>query len=324
MLDGINDSADDAKALLKIIKDVPCKFNLIPFNPFPNSGYKCSSNEQIRKFKEVLMNQDYIVTVRKTRGDDIDAACGQLAGQINQVNKPLIFVGNGVDFKYFNNATYQTQITKKTKLNLSNENTSEIGISQINNFPSLVKVRFDQFSCVIGYYGAITDDWFDIDILEQILQSRSDWLVLVCGPVSSNIKAKLKSLYAKHKNFRLIASLEYKLLPSFLNYIDVAIIPFKLNEIIHYTSPLKMYEYLSSGIPVVTTAFAEALRNSDVISIGNDAKGFVKAIEFEVSQLKNQEMRDKRVNRSSQYDWNLMISGLKEAIKKVAFEKWGY
>jgi 23S rRNA (adenine2503-C2)-methyltransferase len=52
MLDGINDSIEDAKALLQIVKDVPCKFNLIPFNPFPNSGYKCSSNEQIRNLKK--------------------------------------------------------------------------------------------------------------------------------------------------------------------------------------------------------------------------------------------------------------------------------
>ena len=87
MLDGINDSIQDAQALLNIVKNVPCKFNLIPFNPFPNSGYKCSSNEQIRRFKEVLMNQDYIVTVRKTRGDDIDAACGQLAGQVSDKTK---------------------------------------------------------------------------------------------------------------------------------------------------------------------------------------------------------------------------------------------
>jgi len=87
MLDGVNDSIEDAKALLQIVKDVPCKFNLIPFNPFQNSGYKRSSNEQIRRFKEVLMNQDYIVTVRKTRGDDIDAACGQLAGQVSDKTK---------------------------------------------------------------------------------------------------------------------------------------------------------------------------------------------------------------------------------------------
>jgi 23S rRNA (adenine2503-C2)-methyltransferase len=87
MLDGINDSIEDAKALLQIVKDVPCKFNLIPFNPFPNSGYKSSSNEQIRKFKDVLMNKNFIVTVRKTRGDDIDAACGQLAGQVSDKSK---------------------------------------------------------------------------------------------------------------------------------------------------------------------------------------------------------------------------------------------
>ena len=82
MLDGINDSIEDAKALLKIVKDVPCKFNLIPFNPFPQSGYQCSSRDQIRKFRDILMSQDYIATVRKTRGDDIDAACGQLTGQV--------------------------------------------------------------------------------------------------------------------------------------------------------------------------------------------------------------------------------------------------
>jgi 23S rRNA (adenine2503-C2)-methyltransferase len=90
MLDGINDSIEDAKALIQTVKDVPCKFNLIPFNPFPNSGYRCSSNEQIRKFKEVLMSQDYVVTIRKTRGDDIDAACGQLVGDFT--NKKLLKV----------------------------------------------------------------------------------------------------------------------------------------------------------------------------------------------------------------------------------------
>jgi 23S rRNA (adenine2503-C2)-methyltransferase len=87
MLDGVNDSIEDAKALLHIVKDVPCKFNLIPFNPFPNSGYRCSSYEKIKRFKEVLMNEGYIVTVRKTRGDDIDAACGQLAGQVSDKTK---------------------------------------------------------------------------------------------------------------------------------------------------------------------------------------------------------------------------------------------
>ena len=82
MLDGVNDSFDHAKELLNLVKDVPCKFNLIPFNPFPNSGYETSRPDNIRRFRDVLMQAGYVVTTRKTRGDDIDAACGQLAGDV--------------------------------------------------------------------------------------------------------------------------------------------------------------------------------------------------------------------------------------------------
>ncbi len=82
MLDGVNDSEASAHALIQCVAAVPCKFNLIPFNPFPNSGYRCSSPEAIRHFRDILMQAGYVVTIRKTRGDDIDAACGQLAGQV--------------------------------------------------------------------------------------------------------------------------------------------------------------------------------------------------------------------------------------------------
>ncbi len=82
MLDGVNDTIEHAKQLLAIVKHVPCKFNLIPFNPFPDSGYDTSKPEQINAFRDVLMQAGYVVTVRKTRGEDIDAACGQLAGKV--------------------------------------------------------------------------------------------------------------------------------------------------------------------------------------------------------------------------------------------------
>ena len=82
MLEGINDSVAQARELVKLVKDTPCKFNLIPFNTFPNSGYKCSSPEVIHRFRNVLMQAGLVSTVRKTRGDDIDAACGQLAGRV--------------------------------------------------------------------------------------------------------------------------------------------------------------------------------------------------------------------------------------------------
>ncbi|TRZ65222.1 MAG: 23S rRNA (adenine(2503)-C(2))-methyltransferase RlmN, partial [Rhodocyclaceae bacterium] len=82
MLDGINDHAADARELLQLTRDVPCKFNLIPFNPFPQSGFRRSGAERVRRFAEILMAAGVVTTTRRTRGDDIDAACGQLAGQV--------------------------------------------------------------------------------------------------------------------------------------------------------------------------------------------------------------------------------------------------
>ena len=82
MLSGVNDSVEQAKELIKITHNVPCKFNLIPFNPFPNSGYECSSRSTIQAFQKVLMDAGIVTTIRKTRGDDIDAACGQLVGKV--------------------------------------------------------------------------------------------------------------------------------------------------------------------------------------------------------------------------------------------------
>jgi 23S rRNA (adenine2503-C2)-methyltransferase len=87
MLDGVNDTAEHAKQLLALVRDVPCKFNLIPFNPFPNSGYETSKAENIRRFRDILMQAGYVVTTRKTRGEDIDAACGQLAGKVKDKTK---------------------------------------------------------------------------------------------------------------------------------------------------------------------------------------------------------------------------------------------
>ncbi len=87
MLDGVNDGDAEAHALVDLVRDVPCKLNLIPFNPFPNSGFKCSSRERIRHFAEILIRAGIVTTTRKTRGDDIDAACGQLAGQVNDRTK---------------------------------------------------------------------------------------------------------------------------------------------------------------------------------------------------------------------------------------------
>lgn len=82
MMNKVNDELEHAKELAVLLKDTPCKINLIPFNPFPNSGYERPSNNRVYKFRDYLHEQGYIVTIRSTRGDDIDAACGQLVGNV--------------------------------------------------------------------------------------------------------------------------------------------------------------------------------------------------------------------------------------------------
>jgi 23S rRNA (adenine2503-C2)-methyltransferase len=87
LMDLVNDRDEHAKELSILLRDLPCKINLIPFNPFPGSEYKTVTKVALGRFRDILQNDGYTVTVRTTRGDDIAAACGQLAGEVNDRTK---------------------------------------------------------------------------------------------------------------------------------------------------------------------------------------------------------------------------------------------
>jgi 23S rRNA (adenine2503-C2)-methyltransferase len=93
MLKGVNDAPDHARELAKLLEDTPSKVNLIPFNPFPDSGFERTEMDRVKRFQRILLDAGYIATIRRTRGDDIDAACGQLAGQVvnRMKKKPVTF-----------------------------------------------------------------------------------------------------------------------------------------------------------------------------------------------------------------------------------------
>jgi 23S rRNA (adenine2503-C2)-methyltransferase len=82
LLAGVNDSEAQARELVALLKDFPCKINLIPFNPFPSSGYERPSKNAVSRFWQILSDSHIVSTIRSTRGDDIDAACGQLVGLV--------------------------------------------------------------------------------------------------------------------------------------------------------------------------------------------------------------------------------------------------
>ncbi|WP_049721863.1 23S rRNA (adenine(2503)-C(2))-methyltransferase RlmN [Gilvimarinus polysaccharolyticus] len=87
LIDHVNDRPEHARELAQLLREVPVKINLIPFNPFNLSNYKRVSNNALRRFQDILIEEGFITTVRTTRGDDIDAACGQLAGTVNDLTK---------------------------------------------------------------------------------------------------------------------------------------------------------------------------------------------------------------------------------------------
>ncbi|MDF0677758.1 MAG: hypothetical protein P0107_01195 [Nitrosomonas sp.] len=91
----MNDSVALARELVQLVRNVPCKLNLIPFNAFSGSGYERSGAEAIGNFRDVLMQAGIVTTVRKTRGDDIAAACGQLAGQVRDKTRRTSGCGTG-------------------------------------------------------------------------------------------------------------------------------------------------------------------------------------------------------------------------------------
>ena len=105
LLDRVNDGTEHAHQLAQVLKNTPCKINLIPWNPFPEAPYGKSSNSRVDRFQKTLMEYGFTVIVRKTRGDDIDAACGQLAGDVIDRTKRTAMkrkFGEGIDVKAVN------------------------------------------------------------------------------------------------------------------------------------------------------------------------------------------------------------------------------
>jgi 23S rRNA (adenine2503-C2)-methyltransferase len=105
LLDHVNDGTEHAHQLAKVLRNTPCKINLIPWNPFPEAPYGKSSNSRVDRFQKTLMEYGFTVIVRKTRGDDIDAACGQLAGDVIDRTKRTAMkrkFGEGIDVKAVN------------------------------------------------------------------------------------------------------------------------------------------------------------------------------------------------------------------------------
>jgi glycosyltransferase involved in cell wall biosynthesis len=152
---------------------------------------------------------------------------------------------------------------------------------------------------VIGYYGLIRD-WIDFELLEKIAQ-RKDWSLVLIGPTSVDIsKIQVK------ENMHFLGPKDYKDLPLYLQSFDVCIIPYKLTEVTINARPLKLFEYLASGKPVVSTPLPSVLPYGKVVRIGSTNEEFIQQIEKSLLE-KDESLKKKRIDLARENSWEKLV-----------------
>lgn len=170
--------------------------------------------------------------------------------------------------------------------------------------PSVFKLKdtenkpedLDTSKPIIGYTGALAD-WVDWDLVERVADEMQDWNVVLIGPELCLIQSKLK----KKQNIKWLGMKPYPQLPSYTHYFDVCMIPFKLNKITQATNPVKVYEYLSLGKPIVATKMKELHAFKDVMSL-SESNDFIFSILKEYKENSEEKVKN-RVEKVKEDTW---------------------
>jgi polysaccharide pyruvyl transferase CsaB len=164
---------------------------------------------------------------------------------------------------------------------------------------------------IVGYFGAIAD-WIDLDLIQRVAELRPQYTFVLIGQVFNRDTRALESL----PNVRLLGSKPYSEIPSYLYLFDVCIIPFLLNAVTKATDPVKLYEYLSLGKPVVATAMAELEQCGDLIYIGADASDFAGKLDLALSET-DRKLVSARVAFAEANTWSERVDRLDSGVQKL-------
>ncbi len=168
---------------------------------------------------------------------------------------------------------------------------------------------FNNSNHVVGYIGAIRE-WLDTDLMEYTIKNNPNLNFLFVGPVETNV-----DMLKKYSNVLFYGYVPYKDLIPFVKLIDVAIIPFRINNLIENTNPIKMYEYLASGKPIVTTPFPEALKLGALVKTANK-ENFGSAILKLIDENSDGNIQ-KRLDYAAIHSWSARVSELESSIGKL-------
>lgn len=202
---------------------------------------------------------------------------------IKYINK-ITLIGNGVDYKYFS--------SKKTK-------------TKPKDLPINKNITF-------GYYGAI-HSWIDENFIENVIKNQNVNFVMIGRVENKNIT----NLSKKYKNLFLLGEKPYSKIKGYLDYFDICTIPFKLNDLILATDPVKLYEYMATGKPIVSSKIPEVLKIKDVLIY--DSSNINKIIELAIKQTKT--INTKNVKLSKEYDWSVKAQRFENIMNRCYSQK---
>ena len=239
------------------------------------SGHKIPKSAYVRH-ETFMKNPDvYIVATAEKLYDEAVRYRGN--------TKRILYSGNGVDIKHF-----QMKTNKKIRV------------------PNKMQFMMNENKPIIGYFGAIAN-WFDFDLIIQSAKERPKYNFLLIGPKYMGLKKDSYEAINSISNICLPGVINYELLPQIADYFTVATIPFLINDITESTSPIKIFEYMAMGKPIVTTAMRECVKIPEVM-IAHNTEEFIHALDeaVEIVESKPEEydlLKEKLLKRAEENSW---------------------
>ncbi|MBI5750175.1 MAG: glycosyltransferase [Nitrospinae bacterium] len=217
--------------------------------------------------------------------DIVFASARKLEERLSKINKNTFYIPHGVDYGHFS--------------------------QDIDNGSFLPEDIKDIKGTVVGFSGTI-ENWVDIGLIEYIARQKQEWTLLFVGMIGHS--ADVSNL-KKYKNIIFTGLKKREELPKYLKVMDVCIIPFKINRLTEGVNPLKLYEYLAAGKPVVSTPLLEVQRMGDMVKIADGYDAFIKAIEESMKENTTEDI-EKRRSIARESSWDVKVREMENIIKR--------
>jgi hypothetical protein len=211
-----------------------------------------------------------------------------LRQKLSKLNVNCFYIPNGADVSHFLKATRPGE-----------------------KIPEIEHLRHP----IIGYVGAV-NDWFDVELVCRLAEVHPEYSVLIVGPVVYGLEK-----FRRHANITLVGLKKYEVVPKYLAYMDVCLIPFKINDLTLAANPIKLYEYLAAGKPVVSTALPEVCKNaSEFIYVGKNREDFIRKVQEAVDEPEKPEyeaMVARRVRFAEDNSWEKRVDAFERLLRQA-------